>query len=85
MVRTASSHRGMAKLDNRQLDGLYLLELIFGERKSSIFDKLLPERKQDNSDIEDLDAKLERTFARIKRKAVERETRKEEILVGIRS
>jgi len=45
---------------------------MFGERKPSIFDKMLPELKQDTSDIEDLDTKLER----IKRKAVERERRR---------
>jgi hypothetical protein len=45
---------------------------MFGERKPSIFDKMLPELKQDTSDIEDLDTKLDR----IKRKAVERERRR---------
>jgi hypothetical protein len=28
---------------------------MFGERNPSIFDKMLPELKQDTSDIEDLD------------------------------
>jgi len=41
-----------------------------------MFDKMLPEVKQDTSDIEDLDTKLERTFSRIKRKAAERERRR---------
>jgi hypothetical protein len=45
---------------------------MFGERKPSIFDKMLPELKQDTSDIEDLDTK----FERIKRKAAERERRR---------
>jgi hypothetical protein len=51
-------------------------ELMFGDRKPSIFDNLLPELKQDASDIEDLDIKLERAFSRIKRKAAERERRR---------
>jgi hypothetical protein len=50
--------------------------LMFGDRKPSIFD-MLPELKQDTSDIEDSEIKLEREFSRIKRKAAERErTRK---------
>ena len=48
-----------------------------GDRKPSIFDSMLPERKQDTSDIEDLDIKLEMAFSRIKRKATERERRRE--------
>jgi hypothetical protein len=49
---------------------------MFGERNCSIFDKMLPEVKQDTSDSEDLDTKFERTFSRIKRKAAERERRR---------
>lgn len=37
---------------------------------------MLPEVKQDTLDSEDLDIKFERTFSRIKRKAVERERRR---------
>jgi hypothetical protein len=33
-------------------------ELIFGERRPSIFDKVLPEIKPDNSDIEDLNNQI---------------------------
>jgi hypothetical protein len=51
-------------------------ELIFGERSPSIFVKMLPEVKTENSDIEDIDTKLKRVFSRIKRKAVEREKRR---------
>jgi hypothetical protein len=51
-------------------------ELMFGDRTPSIFDNMLPELKQDASDIEDLDIKLERAFSRIKRKAAERERRR---------
>jgi hypothetical protein len=51
-------------------------ELMFGDRNPSILDKMLPELKQDTSDIEDLDTKLERTFSRIKREAAGRERRR---------
>ena len=51
-------------------------ELMYGERNSGTFDKMLPELKQDTSDIEFLDTKLEWTFLRIKRKAAERERRR---------
>jgi len=56
--------------------GYYLWELMFGDRKPSIFGNILPELKQDTSDIEDLDIKLERAFSRIKREAAERERRR---------
>ena len=59
------------------LTGYSLSDLMFGERNRSIFDKMLPEREQDTSDFEDLDTKLERTFSRIKRKAAERERRRQ--------
>jgi len=49
---------------------------MFGDRKPSIFGNILPELKQDTSDIEDLDIKLERAFSRIKREAAERERRR---------
>jgi hypothetical protein len=52
------------------------LELMFGNRKPSIFDNTLPELKQNPSNIEDLDIKLERAFSRIKRKAEERARRR---------
>jgi len=45
---------------------------MFGDRNPGIFDKMLPELKQDTSDIDDLDTKLER----MKRRAVERERRR---------
>jgi predicted transposase YdaD len=54
------------------LTGYSPSELMFGEKKPSIFDKMLPKLKQDTSNIEDLDTKLKR----IKRKAVERGRRK---------
>jgi len=47
-------------------------QLMFREKKHSIFDKMLPELKYDALDIEDLGIKLERAFSRIKRKAAER-------------
>jgi hypothetical protein len=52
------------------------LELMFGERKPSIFDSLLRVVNQDTPDSEGLDVKVERAFARIKRKAAERERRR---------
>jgi len=52
------------------------LELMFGDRKPSIFDNMLPELKQDTSNFEDLGTQLERTFSRIKRKVAERERRR---------
>ena len=51
-------------------------ELMFGGRKPSMFGNMLPLPKQDTSDIEDLDIKLERVFSRIKRKAADRERRR---------
>jgi hypothetical protein len=49
---------------------------MFGARKLSIFDNLLPELKQEALDVEDLDAKLERAFSMMKRTAAERERRR---------
>jgi hypothetical protein len=51
-------------------------ELIFGWRRPSIFHKMLPELKLDNSGIEDLDTKFERAFSRISKKAAETERKR---------
>jgi hypothetical protein len=66
------------------LTGYSSSELMFGDRKPSMFGNMLPELKQDTSDIEDLEIKLERAFSRIERKAAGRERRRKEILAGIR-
>jgi hypothetical protein len=52
------------------------LELMFGCSKPSLFDNMLPDLKQSNLDIEELDTKLEQAFSRMKRKAAERERKR---------
>jgi len=62
------------------------MELMFGKNKSSIFENMLPELKQNILEVEQLGAKLERAFLRIKRKAVEKEEKeREEMPNGTRS
>jgi hypothetical protein len=53
-------------------------ELIFRERTPSIFYKMLPELKPDNSDIENLDTKLKRAFSRIKKESCGKRKKKKE-------
>jgi len=50
---------------------------MFREKKHGIFDKMLTELKHETLGSEDLDTKLERTFSRIKRKAVDRMKKEE--------
>ena len=52
-------------------------QLMFREKKHGIFDKMLTELKHETLGSEDLDTKLERTFSRIKRKAVDRMKKEE--------
>jgi hypothetical protein len=46
---------------------------MFGKNKPNIFQNMLPEFKLKTLDVEELDAKLERAFLRMKRKAADRE------------
>jgi hypothetical protein len=51
------------------------VELMFGDKRPGIFEKLLPQLKENMAGTEALEAKLERAFARIRRKAAERDRR----------
>ena len=52
------------------------MELMFGCSKHSLFDNMLPDLKQNNLDVEELDTKLERAFSKTKRKAAEKERKR---------
>jgi hypothetical protein len=52
------------------------VELMFGDKRPGIFEKLLAQLKENTAGTEALEAKLERAFARIRRKAAERDRRR---------
>jgi len=59
---------------------------MFGNNRPSVFCNMLPERKQNDVHVEELDTKLERTFSRMKEKLRrEKEKERREMLTGIRS